>query len=69
MALRVANKQLFRFESLKKTNCPLMELVSLRAAQPKTESIERTEENGSEIKRLKKLNSELYRQLAVKVLE
>ncbi|CAG5105398.1 Oidioi.mRNA.OKI2018_I69.chr1.g2097.t1.cds [Oikopleura dioica] len=60
---------LLRFESLKKTNCPLMELVSLRATQPKAESIERTEENDSEIKRLKKLNSELYRQLAVKVLE
>ena len=28
-----------------------------------------SEENDSEIKRLKKLNSELYRQLAVKVLE
>ena len=67
--LKALNKELFRFESLKKTNCPLMELVFLRATQPKAESIEKTEENDSEIKTLKKLNSELYRQLAVKVLE
>ena len=57
---------------MKKTSCPLLELVSLRATQPKSEKIpEKEERNESEkeIKRLKKLNSELYRQLAVKVLE
>jgi len=61
----------FRFESVKKLSCPLLELVSLRATQLKSEKIPKKEELESEkeIKRLKKLNSELYRQLAVKVLE
>ncbi|CBY19508.1 unnamed protein product [Oikopleura dioica] len=62
---------LLKFESVKKLSCPLLELVSLRANQLKSEKIPKKEELESEkeIKRLKKLNSELYRQLAVKVLE
>ena len=56
---------------MKKTSCPLLELVSLRASQPKSAKMPEKEEleTENEIKRLKKLNSELYRQLAVKVLE